>query len=256
MFKKLPMGLAVVGYTAASKISAPANGLAQSIPACNSADFPKCLKAETAGPWKLQADMDKHPKDYVVPNFGVDRDIITTRSNLKNAEAKLGPWVVKKSLAQQGSIPACNTDGGCKTETASPWKLQKDMDKWDKDYVVPNFGVDRDIIATKSNLKNAEKSLKTKWVIPALAQQGSIPACNTDGGCKTETASPWKLQKDMDKWDKDYVVPNFGVDRDIIATKSNLKNAEKSLKTQWVIPALAQHNSIPACNSATFPKCL
>jgi hypothetical protein len=27
---------------------------------------------------------------YVVPNFGVDRDIITTQSNLKNAEAKLG----------------------------------------------------------------------------------------------------------------------------------------------------------------------
>ena len=98
MFKKLPMGLAVVGYTAAHKIVAAPSGLAQSIPACNSADFPKCLKAETAAPWKLQADMDKHPKDYPVPNFGVDRDIITTKSNLKNAEAKLGPWVVK-SLA-------------------------------------------------------------------------------------------------------------------------------------------------------------
>jgi len=34
--------------------------------------------------------MDKHPKDYVVPNFGVDRDILNTQSNLKNAEAKLG----------------------------------------------------------------------------------------------------------------------------------------------------------------------
>ena len=59
----------------------------------------------------------------------------------------------------------------------------------------------------------------------------SIPACNTDKGCLTETASPWKLQKDTDKQPKDYVVPNFGVDRDIIATKTNLKNAEKSLKT-------------------------
>ena len=71
-----------------------------SVPACNSADFPKCLKAETAGVWKLQADQDKHPKDYVVPNFGVDRDIIWTGSNLKNAEKKLGDWVIPKALAQ------------------------------------------------------------------------------------------------------------------------------------------------------------
>lgn len=74
----------------------------------------------------------------------------------------------------------------------------------------------------------------------------------------TETASPWKLQKDTDKQPKDYVVPNFGVDRDIIATKSNLNNAETSLKTKWVIPALAQVSdlSIPACNSADFPGCV
>ena len=139
--------------------------------------------------------MDKHPKDYPVPNFGVDHDIKTTQSNLKNAESKLGPWVVKKALAQQGSIPACNTDAGCATETASPWKLQKDTDKWDKDYKVPNFGVDRDILATKSNLKNAEKRLGA-WNIPALAQQESRPACNSDKGCSTETASPWKQNSD------------------------------------------------------------
>ena len=33
--------------------------------------------------------MDHHDKDYFVPNFGVDHDIITTESNLKNAETKL-----------------------------------------------------------------------------------------------------------------------------------------------------------------------
>jgi len=49
-----------------------------SIPACNSSTFPKCLKAETAADQKLQADMDKHDKDYFIPNFGVDHDIITT----------------------------------------------------------------------------------------------------------------------------------------------------------------------------------
>ena len=60
-----------------------------SIPACNSADFPKCLGAETAAPQKLQADMDAHDKDYFIPNFGVDHDIITTQNNFKKAGGKL-----------------------------------------------------------------------------------------------------------------------------------------------------------------------
>jgi len=46
-------------------------------------------EAETAAHSKLQADMDKHDKDYFVPNFGVDHDVITTQSNLKNAETTL-----------------------------------------------------------------------------------------------------------------------------------------------------------------------
>jgi hypothetical protein len=56
-------------------------------------------EAETAAPTKLQADQDKHDKDYFVPNFGVDHDIITTQSNLANAQASLGhQW--KLSLNQ------------------------------------------------------------------------------------------------------------------------------------------------------------
>ena len=44
--------------------------------------------------------MDKHDKDYFVPNFGVDRDILDTHSNDKLAAkyCKTGrcgqPWVV------------------------------------------------------------------------------------------------------------------------------------------------------------------
>merc|ERR1711939_448740 len=116
-----------------------------------------------------------------------------------------------------------------------------------------NFGVDHDIITTQANLKNAEASLKHQW---KLAQTGSIPACNSADfpGCLgAETAAPQKLQKDMDAHDKDYFIPNFGVDHDIIPTQANLKNAETSLKHQW---KLAQMQSIPACNSADFPGCL
>ena len=73
------------------------------------------------------------------------------------------------------------------------------MDKHDKDYFIPNFGVDHDVITTQSNLKNAEASLKHQW---KLSQQESIPACNSADfpGCLgAETAADHKLQKDMDK---------------------------------------------------------
>ena len=86
--------------------------------------------------------MDKHDKDYFIPNFGVDHDIITTQNNFKNAGGK---------LAQKQSIPACNSADfpKClKAETAADQKLQADMDKHDKDYFIPNFGVDHDIITT------------------------------------------------------------------------------------------------------------
>jgi len=60
------------------------------------------------------------------------------------------------------SRPACDTYDGCKTETAAPQKLQKDMDAHPKDYFIPNFGVDRDIVDTQTNLKNAAAAAKGK----------------------------------------------------------------------------------------------
>ena len=97
--------------------------------------------------------MDKHDKDYFVPNFGVDHDIISTQNNLKNAQAAA-------AFAQRTSIPACNSADFPKcvkeAETAATQKLQADMDKHDKDYFVPNFGVDHDIIQTQQSLKNAQ----------------------------------------------------------------------------------------------------
>jgi hypothetical protein len=157
--------------------------------------------------------MDKHDKDYFIPNFGVDHDIITTQNNFKKAGGK---------LAQMDSIPACNSADfpKClKAEAAAPQKLQADMDKHDKDYFIPNFGVDHDIITTQNNFKNAGGK---------LVQKASIPACNSADfpKClKAETAADQKLQADMDKHDKDYFIPNFGVDHDIITTQNNFKNA-------------------------------
>jgi hypothetical protein len=95
------------------------------------------------------------------------------------------------------------------------------MDTHPKDYFVPNFGMEHDILATQSHLKEAEKSLSHKWVVPkddlpklfpdamfsyGLVQKQSVPAC-TSVGCEKETAAPSKLQADMDKHAKDYFVP-------------------------------------------------
>jgi len=63
--------------------------------------------------------MDKHAKDYFIPNFGLDHDVITTQNNYKKAGGKL-------AQLEHESIPACNSDKGCATNTASPWKTGGD----------------------------------------------------------------------------------------------------------------------------------
>jgi len=41
--------------------------------------------------------MDKHPKDYFVPNFGMDVDVAASLKNTKDAETGLKhKWVVPK----------------------------------------------------------------------------------------------------------------------------------------------------------------
>ena len=95
---------------------------------------------------------------------------------------------------------------------------------------MPNFGVDHDILDSQSNHRLAGDYCKTgncgqAWVVAAQQGKASIPACNSIE-CKTETAAAAKLQKDTDPWDKDYFVPNFGVDHDIITTHKNAAAAK------------------------------
>ena len=72
-------------------------------------------------------------------------------------------------------------------------------------YFVPNFGVDRDIIATKKHIKDSEKKLKHVWTPKKNAK--SAPT--------------------------DYKVANFGLDRDILAADASIKSTEKKLKHKW-----------------------
>ena len=68
-----------------------------------------------------------------------------------------------------------------------------------------------------------------------------------------------------DPYPMNYSVPNLGVDSDIIASTTNMKNAEAKIGT-WTVKEKtliqldefpsAHAQSIPACDSASFPDCL
>ena len=75
-------------------------------------------------------------------------------------------------------------------------------------YFVPNFGLDHDILASKANAEEAEKSRNHKWVIPEKKPKG--PPVN-------------------------YFVPNFGQDEEIKASLSNL-SATEAKYGKWNLP--------------------
>jgi hypothetical protein len=73
------------------------------------------------------------PRNYFIPNFGVDTDIKDTESNLAEAETQEGH---KMQVDEASSIK--------------------------RNYFVPNFGVDNEIADTASNLAQSEKLLNIK----------------------------------------------------------------------------------------------
>merc|ERR1712100_939561 len=77
---------------------------------------------------------DGHKVDYFVPNFGVDKEMISDANNLAEAEKNLGAWDYK---------PA-----------AVAWKLN---------YAVPNFGIDHDIGDSLESEKQTSAQLDHKW---------------------------------------------------------------------------------------------
>ena len=67
--------------------------------------------------------MDHHDKDYFVPNFGVDHDVITTQSNLKNAEKKLDhTWELSQAEKDGGPVEQEN------------WKRRSEFRKFRDDF--------------------------------------------------------------------------------------------------------------------------
>jgi len=97
-------------------------------------------------------------KNYFIPNFGEDENVVSTQQNVNAAEVSTGhTW----NWAKAGK----------------PNKM---------DYFVPNFGLDNEVVATKQSASEAEVSRNHKWI----------------------PAEPAKIKRD-------YFIPNFGNDEDL-----------------------------------------
>jgi len=105
------------------------------------------------------------------------------------------------------SKPAC-TSLGCMTGTAAPHKPAPE-DKYPKDYFVPNFGPDRDVVETQKHYNDYEKKISHTW--------------DPIGNANKAKAAVHPI---------DYGVPNFGMDRDIGVSLKNMATQE-SIHGAW-----------------------
>jgi len=130
------------------------------------------------------ADYEKvkpiYGKNYGVPHFGEDSDIVATKKNIADAEASLGATMTASFAS------------------ANPYGLGPDANPHKTNYFVPHFGEDEDIKSTKSNVAAAEKKYEHVY-------DGTKP----------------------DPPKRDYFVPNFGMDSDINGAKDALAATEK-----------------------------
>lgn len=149
---------------------------------------PICSSAAAGCPGEKQAA--SHPKDYFVPNFGVDHDIIHTQDHIKQQEElqghvwvpqqdENGVWIVPEAadnrsythvedgrhayreesakFVQIASDPICSSAAAnCPSEVTAK--------SHPKDYFVPNFGVDHDILHTQEHIRQQESRLDHEWV--------------------------------------------------------------------------------------------
>jgi len=189
-----------------------------SVPACTSLG----CKKETAAPHGVPKSKD-YPKDYFVPDFGMDRDIAHTMKHTADMEKKYGEW--KIDLKKKEEPP--------------------------KDYPVPNLGMDHDI---KDSLKNTadqenihgtctpQEDVQTKNEVHVK----SDPICNSSG-CTQYLHPDKKLPYPID-----YPVPDFGVDQDIADSQQHEKDAEKRIDPQSLTGTKTdiRLNSDPICNSS------
>ena len=131
----------------------------QSDPMCSSAGCTQFLHP------KLEHDIVQYQ------HYDLDHDIVDSQANEKIVSNTLGhQWTVKQNqdgewvygsgvkLAQGDSDPICPSSG-CE------WENKKKKEDYPKDYPVPNFGPDHDVLGTANSIKTAEASTGQTWTV-------------------------------------------------------------------------------------------
>jgi len=152
------------------------------------------------------------PKNYFVPNFGIDQDVKNTYKSIADQEARQGhelPDYFKKAKADAKNAPP-------------------------RGYFVPNFGMDQDIKDAQSNIKLLEKAHGAwnpvrngagGYVMPDLAP-GSSQTNNghhflqlysdirmqDDPICNSYKCTQYLHPTETLGYKLNYKVPDFGVD--------------------------------------------
>lgn len=166
------------------------------------------------------------PVNYVVPNFGPDRDdVLVTQNNLASVEKNLGKKLSATfdppkppprdyfvpNFGQDSDIKLTSLDiAEAEAQHGHQLTVPEKAKEIPRDYFVPNFGQDKDILATKQHLAEQEKLLNHKLSITF------------------DSPKPPP---------RDYFVPNFGMDSDIVNSLANTEGAEASLNHVWNVKA-------------------
>jgi hypothetical protein len=85
------------------------------------------------------------PRNYFIPNFGKDKEIIATQKHIQDAEKQLGQVWTGENLKQ----PKEFVHG----------------------YFVPNFGQDKDIIDSQASEVTSSAMLNHTWAVDTSAVQ-------------------------------------------------------------------------------------
>ena len=199
--------------------------------------------------WKPKPKKNAYPKDYFVPNFGIDHEIADTHAHEAAASATLKHvWTPKQDKDDSWILPTAEaefklvqTESELDREPLLSWKPKKKKHAYPKDYFVPNFGMDEDIAATQAHEAAASAAIghvwtpvqdeEDKWELPHVDAEFKL--LQTDAELDREPLLSWKPKKKKHAYPKDYFVPNFGVDSDIQASHDSVAAAEARLGHRW-----------------------
>ena len=209
-------------------------------------DGPICMKSDlTCGEGQL-IEGKKYLHDYFVPDFGVDKDIKDSQAHVKQVEAKLnhvwtpvqdenGVWGVPEAANNKSYTYRANVQLPTNLASSDPicssagCPEKKDPAGHPKDYFVPDFGMDKDVIDTQAHIKQQEAAKghtwtpkqdeNGNWEVPEAAHNGSY-SYNSLVQLDREPLLGWE-PKMAASHPMNYFVPNFGKDHDNVLTTEN-----------------------------------